>query len=164
MIYDVSGLNVPRCPKQHAEQCTSSSCTCEKMPIQHKRIKCVSKEFPELNVISAFTDAVNVFLQNHPNHYVGVHCSYGFNRTGFIVCSYLAEYYGMNINDAVDTFAASRAPGIKHKWFVDELVRRYGKKESETCLNVENVLPLYNIFESCSSSSIKERTEEICIN
>lgn len=38
----------------------------------------------------------------------------GFNRTGFIMCSYLCEAEGMTVDEALDSFAAVRSPGVKH--------------------------------------------------
>ena len=43
-----------------------------------------------------------------------VGCCAGFNRTGFIMCSYLCEAEGMTVDDALDSFAAVRPPGVKH--------------------------------------------------
>ncbi|KAM0706626.1 hypothetical protein Q7P35_005954 [Cladosporium inversicolor] len=59
---------------------------------------------------------------------IGVHCHYGFNRTGFFICCYMVERLGYKLQDAVDEFAQKRAPGIKHSFFVDELYVRYGMK------------------------------------
>ena len=56
---------------------------------------------------------------------IGVHCHYGFNRTGFFICSYLIEKEGCPVQEAVDTFAKARPPGIRHAHFLDELFVRY---------------------------------------
>uniref|UniRef100_A0A8K9X6Q3 RNA guanylyltransferase and 5'-phosphatase n=1 Tax=Oncorhynchus mykiss TaxID=8022 RepID=A0A8K9X6Q3_ONCMY len=42
----------------------------------------------------------------------GVHCTYGFNRTGFLICAYLVEKMDWSIEAAVAAFAQARAPGI----------------------------------------------------
>ena len=65
---------------------------------------------------------------------IGVHCHYGFNRTGFFICSYLIERKHFTIHAAVDEFAAKRPPGIKHPHFLDELYVRYcvGLKRAPT--------------------------------
>ena len=65
---------------------------------------------------------------------IGVHCHYGFNRTGFFICSYLIEREHFTIHAAVDEFAAKRPPGIKHPHFLDELFVRYcvGLKRAPT--------------------------------
>lgn len=40
----------------------------------------------------------------------------------------MVERLGYKLQAAVDEFAAKRAPGIKHDFFVDELYVRYGMK------------------------------------
>jgi protein-tyrosine phosphatase len=65
---------------------------------------------------------------------VGVHCHYGFNRTGFLIVSYLIERKGYAVQDAIDEFAQCRLPGIRHDHFIDTLFVRYcvGLKRSTT--------------------------------
>lgn len=65
---------------------------------------------------------------------VGVHCHYGFNRTGFLIASYLIERKGFSVQEAVDEFERCRSPGIRHDHFIDTLFVRYcvGLKRSTT--------------------------------
>ena len=49
----------------------------------------------------------------------------GFNRTGFVVCSYLVQALGMSVNEALAAFEEARPPGVKHERFVKELHRRF---------------------------------------
>lgn len=56
---------------------------------------------------------------------VGVHCHYGFNRTGFLIVSYLIERKGYSVQDAIDEFERCRPPGIRHDHFIDTLFVRY---------------------------------------
>lgn len=49
----------------------------------------------------------------------------GFNRTGFVVCSYLVQALGMSVNEALAAFEEARPPGVKHERFVQELHRRF---------------------------------------
>jgi pimeloyl-ACP methyl ester carboxylesterase/protein-tyrosine phosphatase len=56
---------------------------------------------------------------------LGVHCHYGFNRTGFFVASYLVERKGFSIQEALDEFEKRRSPGIRHEHFIDTLFVRY---------------------------------------
>lgn len=69
-----------------------------------------------------------------PQPLIGVHCHYGFNRTGFFICCYLIEKEGYTVPRAIETFAASRPKGIKHAHFLDELSVRYcvGLKRAPT--------------------------------
>ncbi|KAJ5629203.1 hypothetical protein N7528_002860 [Penicillium herquei] len=60
-----------------------------------------------------------------PRPLVGVHCHYGYNRTGFLIVCYLIERLGYSVEDAVAEFNECRAPGIRHGHFIDELHVRY---------------------------------------
>jgi protein-tyrosine phosphatase len=40
--------------------------------------------------------------------YLGVHCTHGFNRTGFMIITYLIEELHFNVTSAITHFAAAR--------------------------------------------------------
>lgn len=65
---------------------------------------------------------------------IGVHCHYGFNRTGFFICCYLIEKERLSVQQAIDEFAKHRPPGIRHEHFLDQLFVRYcvGLKKAPT--------------------------------
>ncbi|KAL5337686.1 hypothetical protein BJX70DRAFT_389164 [Aspergillus crustosus] len=69
-----------------------------------------------------------------PRPVVGVHCHYGFNRTGFLIVSYLIERCGFGVQEAIDEFEKRRPPGIRHGHFIDTLFVRYcvGLKRAPT--------------------------------
>ncbi|KAF9895409.1 hypothetical protein FE257_000315 [Aspergillus nanangensis] len=69
-----------------------------------------------------------------PRPVVGVHCHYGYNRTGFLIVSYLIERCGYSVQDAIDEFEKRRPPGIRHGHFIDTLFVRYcvGLKRAPT--------------------------------
>ncbi|KAK3368147.1 alkaline phosphatase-like protein [Podospora didyma] len=54
---------------------------------------------------------------------IGVHCHYGFNRTGFFIVCYLVERCGYTPRQAIEHFAEQRPKGIKHAHFKDRLYR-----------------------------------------
>ena len=57
-------------------------------------------------------------LRSHP-----LLCYAGFNRTGFVVCSYLIQALGMSVDEALAAFEEARPPGVKHEKFRAELHR-----------------------------------------
>jgi hypothetical protein len=69
-----------------------------------------------------------------PRPLIGVHCHYGYNRTGFLIVCYLIERLGYGVQDAIDEFNARRSPGIRHGHFIDTLFVRYcvGLKRAPT--------------------------------
>lgn len=68
---------------------------------------------------------VENFVRQHPNEIIGIHCTHGFNRTGFLICAYLVEKLDFSIDMAVALFAQCRPPGIYKQDYINELFRRY---------------------------------------
>ncbi|VDN60117.1 unnamed protein product [Dracunculus medinensis] len=53
-----------------------------------------------------FVKIVNDFLQRNIDNenLIGVHCTHGVNRTGYVICKYLIEQNGWNADDAISGF------------------------------------------------------------
>ncbi|EFJ44707.1 hypothetical protein VOLCADRAFT_118653, partial [Volvox carteri f. nagariensis] len=94
--------------------------------LTYRHIQLVAKELPPPEFVDTVVAVANKFWEKHPDEYIAVHCAYGFNRTGFVVCCYLIECCGLNVEAALSAFAESRPPGVKHEQFRNELHRRYG--------------------------------------
>lgn len=100
-------------------------------PKSFKRVKYY--KFPTVSKIPPSRDEVNGFIKLvkeikpklGTDSVIGVHCHYGFNRTGFFIASYLIEEKGYTVDEALAAYKKSREPGIRHQHFVDELHLRY---------------------------------------
>ncbi|KAF5837769.1 hypothetical protein DUNSADRAFT_3912 [Dunaliella salina] len=75
--------------------------------ILYHQIRLVAKVVPPPDFIAQVRQAVEAFLREHHNEYIAIHCAYGFNRTGFVVCACLCELEGMSLNEALELFAKS---------------------------------------------------------
>lgn len=64
-------------------------------------------------------------------HAVGVHCHYGYNRTGYFIVCYLIERCGYGVQQAIDAFAIARPKGIRHSHFKDQLFVRYSELRTQ---------------------------------
>ncbi|RYP66440.1 hypothetical protein DL771_007769 [Monosporascus sp. 5C6A] len=64
------------------------------------------------------------------NYVIGVHCHYGFNRTGYFLVCYLVERCGYDVQEAIDEFARGRPNGIRHSHFLDRLALRYSDQRA----------------------------------
>lgn len=95
--------------------------------IMYYKCATVSKVVPDQGSVRRFIQLVDDILNDceTPDPLVAVHCHYGFNRTGFLICSYLIERLGWSVPEAIEGFRAARAPGIKHPHFIDALYVRY---------------------------------------
>ena len=100
----------------------------DKGRIEYHKFPTVSKIPPTKAEVRDFIDLVNRLRENSilsDKRLIGVHCHYGFNRTGFFICSYLIEKEGFSVQQAIDEFQAQRPPGIRHEHFIDTLFVRY---------------------------------------
>jgi hypothetical protein len=97
----------------------------------------------------AFIRIVETFIRNNPTEYIGVHCTHGFNRTGFLICSYLVEKLDFGIDMAIALFGQVRQPGIYKQDYINELFRRYGDGDGDggEIPQVGNYLPTWEVEE-----------------
>ena len=94
----------------------------------HIKIPCEGfAEAPTKENVHLFLTICRNFLlkPENSNLYIGLHCTHGFNRTGFLICSYLVEENDWDVQTAVAAFAQARPPGIYKRDYVEELYRRY---------------------------------------
>lgn len=93
--------------------------------IPYYKFPTVSKQPPQADEVKVFIDLIDKILSEKRKGLIGVHCHYGFNRTGFFLVSYLIERLGYRVEDAIDCFETARPPGIRHSHFIDALHVRY---------------------------------------
>ncbi|KAF7991626.1 hypothetical protein HCN44_010427, partial [Aphidius gifuensis] len=87
-------------------------------------------ETPDVQTTRAFIEKCKQFISQHPLEIIGVHCTHGFNRTGFLIISYLVENKDNSLDAAMAKFSAARPPGIYKNDYIKELYKRY--EEGET--------------------------------
>lgn len=114
----------------------------EKGGIQYHKFPTVSKIPPtpeEVQDFIALVERLNAEIDKDPKRWderpaIGVHCHYGYNRTGFFIACYLIEKKGYRVQDAIEEFEKKRPPGIRHEHFIDTLYVRYcvGLKRAPT--------------------------------
>ncbi|KAL8904363.1 MAG: hypothetical protein Q9207_003315 [Kuettlingeria erythrocarpa] len=107
--------------------------------IEYHKFPTVSKIPPTADEVQEFIKLVDRIRQRDSSTaaadaLIGVHCHYGFNRTGFFICSYLIERERYGVQQAIDEFQTQRPPGIRHDHFLDTLFVRYcaGLKRTPT--------------------------------
>ncbi|KAF6732248.1 mRNA-capping enzyme [Oryzias melastigma] len=102
----------------------------EKEGIKYVKLACKGHgECPSREITATFTRLCELFIQKNPTELIGVHCTHGFNRTGFLICAYLVEKMDWSTEAAVAAFSGARAPGIYKGDYLKELFRRYGDEK-----------------------------------
>lgn len=103
--------------------------------VEYHKFPCVSKLPPSADEVEHFISLIDELRRSPRLEHIGascptigIHCHYGFNRTGFEIVCYMVERLGWRLQDAVEEFARKRSPGIRHEHFVNELFVRYAVK------------------------------------
>uniref|UniRef100_A0A3Q3LU02 RNA/RNP complex-1-interacting phosphatase n=1 Tax=Mastacembelus armatus TaxID=205130 RepID=A0A3Q3LU02_9TELE len=94
------------------------------------KISTAGHEVPSDNTILCFKRTVHRFLRDNAENdkLIGVHCTHGLNRTGYLICRYLIDVDGMDPKEAVELFNSSRGHDIERKNYLEDLQR--GPKRS----------------------------------
>lgn len=80
-------------------------------------------EVPRDETILSFKRAVRRFLRDNADNdkLIGVHCTHGLNRTGYLICRYLIDVDGMDPKEAVELFNSSRGHAIERQNYLEDL-------------------------------------------
>jgi len=83
---------------------------------EYVKLNCTGHgETPGPETVNTFTDLRSCFIQTIPLDIIGVHCTHGFNRTGYLIVSYLVRKLDWSVEAVVREFAQVRPPGIYKK-------------------------------------------------
>ncbi|XP_041826049.1 RNA/RNP complex-1-interacting phosphatase [Melanotaenia boesemani] len=94
------------------------------------KILTAGHDVPSDATILSFKRAVHRFLRDNEDNdkLIGVHCTHGLNRTGYLICRYLIDVDGMDPEEAVQLFNSSRGHAIERQNYLEDLQR--GPKRS----------------------------------
>ncbi|KAF7216740.1 RNA/RNP complex-1-interacting phosphatase [Nothobranchius furzeri] len=87
-------------------------------------------DVPSDQTILSFKRAVHRFLRDNRDNdkLIGVHCTHGVNRTGYLICRYLIDVDGMDPEKAVKLFNSSRGHAIERQNYLKDL--KHGPRRS----------------------------------
>ena len=87
-------------------------------------------EMPSHEQVQRFLNICKDFILHHPHDIIAVHCLYGFNCTGFLICTFLCRELHMSFDRAISHFAETRKPGIYEQKYLHALMQRRGDQTS----------------------------------
>lgn len=108
----------------------------EKGGVEYHKFPTVSKIPPTAVEVQDFCSLVDKLLsereakieagtESNERRAIAVHCHYGYNRTGYFICSYLILKENYGVQQAIDEFAKAKPPGIRHEHFLDQMFLMY---------------------------------------
>ena len=100
--------------------------------IKVQKIACAGFEaHPTTDQVTQFIKICKSFWDSNPaRKVIGVHCTHGFNRTGYLLASFLHLEVGMPINAALLLFGNVRVPGIYKTDYVRSLLQEHMSGEA----------------------------------
>ncbi|XP_072226746.1 RNA/RNP complex-1-interacting phosphatase-like isoform X2 [Leuresthes tenuis] len=80
-------------------------------------------QIPSDAAILSFKQAVRRFLKENQDNdkLIGVHCTHGLNRTGYLVCRYLIDVDGLDPPAALELFNSCRGHCIERQNYLHDL-------------------------------------------
>jgi protein-tyrosine phosphatase len=88
-------------------------------PISYRKFPTTAKIPPTEEEVVGFIAIVKECIaislaEGIEDAHICVHCHYGFNRTGFVICCWLIEEEGYSVKEALEAFKDARPNGIRH--------------------------------------------------
>ncbi|XP_059050027.1 RNA/RNP complex-1-interacting phosphatase homolog isoform X1 [Achroia grisella] len=90
--------------------------------VLHKKILMPGRVIPPENKVIEFMDTVDEFLGKDCDLIIGVHCTHGLNRTGYMVCRYMRDRLGILAKDAIKKFEKGRGYQIERENYLADLL------------------------------------------
>lgn len=93
---------------------------------KYVKLKCEGHQgAPDKSQVDLFIHLCKKFVAQNPLDIIAVHCTHGFNRSGFMIASYLIETNDWSPEAALNEFRIRRPPGIYKHEYIQELFYRY---------------------------------------
>ncbi|XP_049872344.1 RNA/RNP complex-1-interacting phosphatase homolog isoform X2 [Pectinophora gossypiella] len=100
--------------------------------VLHQKILMPGRIIPPENKVQRFMDTVDEFLGKDCEFLVGVHCTHGLNRTGYMVCRYMRDRLNIPGQLAIKRFEKARGYQIERENYVADIL---GEKPPPPDLN-----------------------------
>ena len=104
----------------------------DKKELERDGCRCVKiackgfEERPTPVAVNEFIQVIQTFVHDFPQKIICVHCTHGFNRSGFMIVSFLCNVMKFDVLTSVNMFASVRPPGIYKEDYLADLSLRYG--------------------------------------
>uniref|UniRef100_A0A1I7V173 TYR_PHOSPHATASE_2 domain-containing protein n=2 Tax=Caenorhabditis tropicalis TaxID=1561998 RepID=A0A1I7V173_9PELO len=114
--------------------------------VQYLKLNCPGHEVNEReDLVEDFIKSVREFIENPENEgkLVGVHCTHGLNRTGYLICRYMIDVDGYTAADAISMFEYYRGHPMEREHYKISLYEaeqrrlRAGQEDGEERPNAE---------------------------
>ena len=111
----------------HGVSAAYDSTSFQNTPISYRKFPTAAKIPPTEEEVAKFIEIIKECIaislaEGIEDAQICVHCHYGFNRTGFMICSWLIKEKGYGVKEALEAFKDSRPDGIRNAGIALSLV------------------------------------------
>ncbi|UJR28910.1 hypothetical protein I4U23_010128 [Adineta vaga] len=112
-------------------------------------------QIPNETCYQQFAITVRNFLEQNKNNdkLIGVHCTHGLNRTGYLIVRYMIEEMGFKPDEALEAF--NRARGHSMEKYKEDLLRRSALPKNPPLLNSASIPPTESLPNSTNEDQIQ---------
>ena len=104
---------------------------CEELGLIHRKIFVPGHVVPNKKIVEEFFSAVNECPEPESG-LIGVHCTHGLNRTGYLVCRWMIEKAGRDPDAAITAFNTARGHVQERGNYLEHLRTKGWETETET--------------------------------
>lgn len=98
--------------------------------VRYVKVNCKGHgEAPSAEQVKVFNQICEQYMNQFPDDIIGVHCTHGFNRSGYLICAFLASVMDWDIHAALLHFRQLRPPGIYKQDYINQLCKIYGSPD-----------------------------------
>lgn len=102
----------------------------QRQGIKYVKIPCRGRgQVPPPEAVTDLCWEMYTYIQDCPHGMALIHCTHGFNRTGYMIASYLIRMMSWRVPKALDLFSSLRPPGIYKHYYIRDLFRYYHERQ-----------------------------------
>ncbi|EDV56438.1 RNA/RNP complex-1-interacting phosphatase isoform X2 [Drosophila erecta] len=100
----------------------------------HQKLMIPGKKTPKRNLAEKFCGIVADFLESNADNdkLIGVHCTHGVNRTGYLICYFMITIMNKSPEEAIQTFSSARGHQIERVNYLSSLRTLENRKPPST--------------------------------
>lgn len=94
--------------------------------IEYCKINVRGQQVPHNKNFKDFQSTVDTFLKANADNdkLIGVHCTHGLNRSGYLVCRYMVSVLNMPASEAFEKFETARGHKMERTNYLDDIRKR----------------------------------------
>ncbi|XP_017124356.1 RNA/RNP complex-1-interacting phosphatase homolog isoform X2 [Drosophila elegans] len=102
--------------------------------VRHQKLMIPGKQTPNKGLAEKFCGFVADFLKSNADNdkLIGVHCTHGVNRTGYLICYFMISVMKKSPAEAIKNFSAARGHKIERENYLSSLAKLSSQGEASS--------------------------------